>query len=437
MKTRSHLVRYTRAALVGMALASPAVAQPKDAKLAEIPEGIGVARELIRTTNLGTLARRSAITWSADGKQVAYAGIRGSESMPVVGSHVGDVYDRVSRPALAGGHAFFHVLVQDTPSEQKHWVWIDGDTLEVEDWITGISASPIGDRVAYWTHPGAKTGNTVQGTSTTHHLAVATLRKSGKWKVSRGEEYLSGAGPAPLWSADGKRVFSCGMTHKGWAVVRVEKREKLASEEHDQIASIAISETGSALAFVKTDQSGARAELYFKGRRVGKNHRHVATPTVDATGEHVAYVIATKGGATVAVDDEKLPAGEYDFVLELAFSPKGDRLAFVACVGGRESEKYPGLIEGGEWFIVVRPTDGKVKLAEHARHKQVRDLVWDEDGKRLAYAALDKGWRVVCGDAQSQEFNDVGRPHFLADGAAIGHGARAGRELWWKILPLE
>ena len=39
-----------------MALASPTVAQPEDAKLAEIPEGLRVARDLIPMTNLARLS---------------------------------------------------------------------------------------------------------------------------------------------------------------------------------------------------------------------------------------------------------------------------------------------------------------------------------------------------------------------------------------------
>jgi hypothetical protein len=421
-----------------LVLATSAAAQPDDVKLAELPDGMSIAGELIRTTNLGTFDTRSAIAWSADGKQVAYAGKRGGESMPVVGSQVGEAHDRVSRPELKGGHVFFHVVNQATESEQKHWILIDGDKLEVEDWITGFSASPLGDRVAYWTQPGALTGNSVKARTRKHYLAVAKRRKSGRWRVSRGEKYLSGAGVDPLWSDDGRRVFSCGSTHKGWAVISVEKREKLRSEGFDGIASIDVSADGSALAFVKTNVQGAGPELYFDGRRVGEHHRHVAKPTVDAAGKHVAYTVATKTGVTVAVDDEKQPAGTYDHIVELAFSPRGDRLAFVAVVGGKVSERYPGLVEGGEWFVVLRTLGGDVQSAEHARHLRVRDLVWNDAGDRLAYAARDKaGWRIVTGKAQSDAFDDVGRPHFLPESAAIGHGARAGRELWWKVLPLK
>jgi hypothetical protein len=43
----------------------------------------------------------------------------------------------------------------------------------------------------------------------------------------------------------------------------------------------------------------------------------------------------------------------------------------------------------------------------------------------------------VCGDKRSETFDEIGEPHFAADGLRIAFGARKGRELWWKVLALE
>ena len=124
-------------------------------------------------------------------------------------------------------------------------------------------------------------------------------------------------------------------------------------------------------------------------------------------------------------------------MLELAFDPPGEELAFVAVDGGAESKKVPGVIQGGSWFVVVRSVVGRAEPREHARFLEVRDLVWDAQGRRLAYAARDEsGWRIVCGEARSDAHDEVGTPVFSADGRALGFGSRDGRGLWWRELAL-
>jgi hypothetical protein len=420
-----------------LSVASSASAQSEERKLAEIPEGVQVAVRTSPASNLWYFERRTAIAWGDDGRTVAYVGERGSEKMPVVGATAGDPYDRVSPPVIAGGRAFFHVANQTSESTEEHQVWIDGHALRGEDWIGGLGVSPDGSRVAYWTHPGAKFGNAVQGTSKERLLVIARRRSSGAWKASRSDAYTGAAWQPPTWCADGSLFVTCGLARKGWAIVTVDKRTKVLSEGHDQIAAMAVSANGSAVAFVATDHNGEQPELIFRGKRVGERHDHVARPVVSPDGRHVAYVVTTDEGATVTVDNQALPESRYGHVQEVAFSRDGSRLAFVAVVGGAENERYPGVVEGGKWFVVVRSTDGKGAPVEHPPHRQVRDVVWDTTGERVAFAALDEGWRIVCGEHRSESFPDVGRPQFLTETNAVGHGARSGRELWWKVLPLD
>ena len=67
--------------------------------------------------------------------------------------------------------------------------------------------------------------------------------------------------------------------------------------------------------------------------------------------------------------------------------------------------------------------------------RRVAHLTWSQDSKQLAFAGeTAEGWRIVCGDKRSEPFDEVGPPHFSADGAKIAFGARKGRELWWKVL---
>ena len=312
----------------------------------------------------------------------------------------------------------------------------------------GVSAD--GRRVAFWTYPGAEPGVSGVPKSTEHRLAIATESSPKRWTVSRGEIWFDGAAVPPLFSASGERVTTSALLQgKGWVLLQTSgKRERALCEPQPTIDTIATSRDGSAVAYVQTKQRGGEgspilsaqdgAELYFRGKRVGKKHALVDRPAVDAAGEHVAYVIGIEDRRTVAIDEEKAPAGRYDHVLELAFDPTGKRLAFVANVGGAESRDVPGDIEGGKWFVVVRSLLPKGEPDVQASFAEVRDLTWNEAGDRLAYRAREgQGWRVISGQAQSELHDEVGRPHFAADGRSLGHGTRDGRDLWWRVLALE
>jgi hypothetical protein len=433
----------------------------KENLLAKVPEGLEVSNDLVHRSNRGAFASRSSLVWSADGRTVAYAGTRENEWRPVVGAKVGAAYDHVSIPLIAGGRAFFAVGRTKTSSTEQHWLWIDGKTVGPEDWMGDIGVSPDGKHAAYWTWPGARVGNGDPPTSTTHFFTIASEGKGGKWTTALNTKSLVEEGlVAPIFNDDGNRAFSCGVGAQGWVVLQMQANmQDEVSLPAPLIDSFAISKNGAMLAYVKTNAltesskpiptADEGAELYFRGKRVGKNHVGITQPTVDAHGEHVAYAVTLEGRRTVAVDDEKAPEGRYDFIEEMQFDPDGRQLAYVANVGGQPSSRVPGAFEGGETFVVVRsvpPTAAKGAHAappappmEAAPHfLDVRDLAWDAKGERLAYCARDdSGWRIVCGKLRGPPHPQVGPPNFAADGGSIGYGSRDGAELWWRVLASE
>ena len=444
-----------RAAWIGgplLLLAGPPASQTPapaaETRLAEIPAGLALAGDHVPRSNRGAFVERTSIAWSADGRSVAYAAKRGEEYLPVVGDRVGEIYTFASRPILAGGHAFFGVARCVTESTARCWLWVDGATIGPEDWIGDLGVSPDGRQVAFWTHPGAKYGNSVPATSTTHRLAVAREGSGGRWSVTRGKTWFENPLMPPVFRGGGDRVLTCAIGSKGWVALQVTRRgETERSEPHPTIDAVAASGDGDALVFVRSNAptagdssgrlSGKGTELYFKGKRVGRANDGIAMPTVDERGQHVAYGVEIGAKRAVAIDEEKPPAGLYDFLLELAFDPKGERLAFVVNVGGKDAGRASGVIEGGDAFVVVRPVSGSGEPVEHPRFREVRDLVWDLKGERLAYCGRDEsGWRIVCGEARSDAHDDVGPPHFAADGSSIGFGSRNGRVLWWRVLGL-
>lgn len=417
-----------------------------EAIVARVPAGLSIARDVHPRSNLAYFRRCGAIRWSDDGRKVAYAGIRGNEYFPVVGDTVGESYVFASTPVVADGRAFFLVVRDATPSTQTSWLWIDGVTLPPEDSMGPIAVSPSGKQVAFWTWPGAKVGNVEPPTTNKHYLALATLGDSKRWTVKRGDAWFDPGILAPQFSLDGSAVVSCAVGSQGYELIKLAGgREFSVSDSAPLIEDFSVSANGHVIAFVTgrarrpNDPSEPGlddpTELYFKNKRVGKRHAGIMLPTVSPDGDHVGYVVLVDGRRSVAIDEEKDPKGRYDHVDQMAFDRAGGRLAFVANVGGRMGDM---ALDGGEWFVVVRTIGAKDAPAEHSRFREVRDLVWDAKGERLAYCARDSdGWRIVCGDVRSDPHAYVGAPVFSADGKTIGYGSCDGREIWWRVLPLD
>jgi len=429
---------------------TPAPAQKpteREVVLAHVPDGLEVALDFTPRNERGAGELRPAIEWSSDGLVVAYSAQRADGSSPVVNARVGPVFAGVSRPKIVGSRAFFHVGRTLTESTEAHWIWVDGTLIGPEDGISNFAVRPDGKQVAYWTEPDAKVGNQVQSSTSKRVLALATEGKSGKWTVVRGETWWLGSVGDPTYSVDGESVVTCACERfKGRFVLRASgKRQKPISDRFPEIESLASSSSGAALAVVSSLASNGggpfpsvadKTELWFKDRRVGAAHAVVSGAAVDARGGHVAYVVTQGERRTVAVDDEAAPLGSFDFVLSIVFDPTGERVAFIANRGGKLDEATPGVVLGGAWFVGMRSTKGGAAPTELGPFLAARDLSWSADGQGLAFGASqpDDGWRIVRGEQLSDAFDDVGAPHFSADGKTIGFGVRVGRDLGWREL---
>jgi hypothetical protein len=431
-------------AVRSLGMLMPALASAQDRErvtvLAQVPEELQIASDLRPRNGLG-FRRRPSLAWSADGRTVAYAALRGDEYLPVVGAELGAAYDYVGPPVAAGGHVFFLVARRKDEDEQRCWLWVDGKTIGPEDWMGDPVVRADGRQVVFWTGPGSRVGNSGSATSGKHVLVQAS-DKGSQWSLTRGSDEWREAGAIRLPTSGD--VCSVGLARTGeWFVFRAGKKEPRRSEGCAAIESFDVSADGEAVAYVSARPGHGAfpgpadgTELYFRGKRVGKAHAVVASATLDAAGERVAYVVTRDGARRVAIGEEPEPRGAHGFVLELAFDPRGESLAYVAVDGGREDAEIPGLVAGGRWSTWVRPVaPGSEPHAGPAFH-EIRDLRWDARTGRLAYAARDDdGWRIVSGDLLGSPHDDVGPPEFVGE-RTLAFGCRDGAVLAWRELDL-
>ena len=413
-----------------------------EARLATVPEDVSIATDLEPATNDGTFVRRNALRWSPDGRRVAYAGVRAGAWFPVVGDELGDASFRyVSAPRFGGQHVFFHVARTKSESEQESWLWVDGQRVGPEDWMGPFAVSADGERVAFWTQPGARYGNAVPAVAAKHHLVVVREVKRDTWRATRARtEWVACGAPAPLFLEDDETVLTCALKPAGWVPLTAKgKRERELSDPVATLLDLDASPDGKRLALLFREAGGTDAALTFRDRPLGEAYADPSLPTVGPDGRRVAFAIGVEGGRTVALDGEETEyAPRGDHVTALAFDPEGRRVAFVAVVGGREAADAPGVLEAGAWFVCVRPVEGDDPWTEEQRFLEIRDLTWSAGGTHLAYAARgEDGWRIVAGERESPPFDDVGAPRFAPDDSTVGFGARSGDELWWRVLPLD
>jgi len=242
-----------------------------------------------------------------------------------------------------------------------------------------------------------------------------------------------------VFSADGRRVYSSATKSGGGTVLleRTGPRMKELTDKHHKILSMAFSADAKAFAYVALSAEGAPPELFFKEKSIGQPHASTVILAVDANGKQVAYVAKSGKGVTVVIGTEKPSPKAYDYVRELAFSPDGTKLAFVANVGGNPDIETPGLVVGGQELVVTRPVAGEGLWTESALCSEARDIVWIAEGKVASAARSEEGWQIVCGDKQSPGYDAVGRAVLESDGRTLAFGARKGRELWWQHLSLD
>jgi hypothetical protein len=332
---------------------------------------------------------------------------------------------------------------------EQWWVLVDGAAGKSHDWIGALGVSPDGERLAYWTQPGARVAR--DGSYRGGALVLVVGGKPG----ARFED--ARALIPPVFSDDGLRVATI-VTKSGRShVLMVGRRgEKIVSPGHGAVTAVAVPAKGSRIAYAASRAAsraaptpggmfpGVRTVVHFGKTVFGESHDAAGVPVFSPDGRHVAMKVRSGGKMGVIVDGGKGVKAEYAFVSTPIFAPSGRRLAYAANVGGSISE-----------FFALEPqadaqgaTGGKVRLVSHDLRGRKRlvgppadaigAIVWSPDEKSIAHAVrTGKSWRMVVGEEQGEPFDEVGSPLFSEDGKRVAFGARLGRKLLWRVLSLE
>lgn len=295
--------------------------------------------------------------------------------------------------------------------------------------IGGVALSPDGSRIAYG----------------------ALL--DGKWRMVEngvdGESFDEVGDP--VFSADGRHLAYEALTGKRWHIVLdgrtndgvVQYYQKpVFSADGSKVFLIENTEKDGLFRFVVSDLQfvkQSRKEMRALGTVVSKSRTRIATVQQEGDTYHVLQF-------TFADPDKPSKGADYDAISDLAFSPDGASLAYLARRGATRllvlDGKEEPLPEGG--FLaapVVRPdhkgvgiilaTDRGYFLHEgfagkprHQRYTDAGDLTYSVAGDHAYVAMTGKNMHIVVNGKEGPAFDRVVTPAFSPDGRFLVYRAR-------------
>ena len=349
----------------------------------------------------------SLITYSPDGKKIAYWAAKGEDKAKLKGAVVlngkeGSVFDWIgeSTPGPIGHSVRKYAPVFSPDSLRLAYIAVNGEKeLVVVDSQNGqsyeaISSSPIFS-------PDSK-------------KVAFIARKNGKWLVvvdgNEGKPYEQIENL--LWSPDGQKIAYIAF-HNGKELVVVNGTE---GPEYQIIDRMEFSPDGQHLAYAA--DIGQKQVLVVDGKE-SKQYDMINHFVFSPDSRHLAYSALLNQKETVVVDGKELTS--HQFVVSLGFSPDGKKVIYT----GRDGMNSVDLFLNGQ----------KVKSFEEI----ITPWIFSPDGQRLAYWVRKSGGVLMIIDgvegpqfdfSNSLLFEGKNEPVFSPDSRHLAYVAvRGNKEL--------
>lgn len=431
--------------------------------------------KLLATVDDDVIADKAV--FSADGRQVAYRGLRNGRYAVWLNKQKGPDFQSVDGLSFTKDNR----LLYRATNGATHSILLGGSPVGAPmAVVSDIVVSPDGKKVAY-------VGSRGQGGAS--DATAWTVYVGGQ----KGKDYASCG--APVFSADGSifghtvRIGKSGDGQRAFHTVHAVIVNGKLGAEWEECSSPVFAPKGKRWAHrARNDQTwqmvvdgkpegGFRSlgdpiwspdgkSLAYIGS-TGPNNWHIVQngskgpelPSVSSLvwspdGTKLAYVVRGAKGATVHAGDWK--SAEYFDVGEPVWSPLGDKVAFPA-MGKKRWMMVVGDKEGTDdldtpgppvfspdgtqvafkamwkfkWIVVVN--DGKAESFD-----AVSDPVWSPLGNKIAFSASKDGkWYMVVHYRRQEAFDAVlTPPNFSLDGTKVAFGARKGPDMIWRVVPV-
>lgn len=361
------------------------------------------------------------VTFSPDGRRLAYVACTGVQKVVVVDGKVSTPYDDLTKIAVP------------TLSPDLLGLTDNGDGGEPQvDYLECLTFSPDSRHVAFC------------GKSGIHWRLVVDGKESAAY------EELS----TPFFSPDGTRL-ACVATSDGVQLLLLDGKE---GKRYEAVIDPLFSSNGTHVVY-RIKQGEQRCLVTEEG--VGAPYDAIHSVTFSMDGKHLACVAVRGVQQRVVLDGKE--GTVYDDLRALTFSADGARLACIArsgvqqcvMVDGKEEARFPrialppvfspdgkrlayGVWQDGKTSVVVDGAAGKAYAA-------VESLTFSADSAHLAYAAHDSGKVMVVLDGQEGAPYDallaapgdegIAHPALLYTGGHVAYAARLGRQ--WFVVASE
>lgn len=410
----------------------------------------------------------SRVSFSADGRQVAYVARKGGEQFVVVGDKPGKPYDAIWKDTVALSSDGQRIAYSGKRGD-KWFLVLDGKEGQPYENTGSIIFSPDGRQIAC----------EIKDKSTWLILVY-----DGEKEVYRSEAHHDSFRP-PVFSPNNRMlVYELGERGKKRVVffLDVTKRKVIKKRLYDELGiagKFSFSSDFSRIVYEAAKEG--RFSLVFQDFVLNEEKTIKLPDIIQGTivlspnGEKIAYLAGKEGKQFLEVSPWGSPQqgnekGPYEAINLPVFGPDFTTVAFQALkeskwrsvVGDKESPaRYDGVdtpvfssdgtritypaMKNGKFLMIVSPTGKPEVVREGPVYDMVVTPVFSPDSRRIAYRArkgtMDAARRfIVVADAETGKVikegiiqDEIWPPVWSPDGKTVAYGARQGRELWWRV----